>query len=61
MIKWVAKMNSRRGKRNKKRVRVVVVATIAILFCITTGYAAFSTSLVLNVKGNIKMLMQRGN
>ena len=42
-----------RKRRNKNQIRIVVWLIVCLLLIMTAGYAAFSTSLSLNAKGNI--------
>ncbi len=44
----------RRRNKNKRQVRIVITSVICLLLVMTVGYAAFSTNLTLNAKGNIK-------
>ena len=43
----------RRRQKNRKQVRMVVGLSICLLLMMSVGYAAFSTNLTLNAKGNI--------
>ncbi len=43
----------RRRRKNRKQVRMVVGLFICLLLMMSVGYAAFSTNLTLNAKGNI--------
>jgi len=43
----------RRRKRRKQR-KIIILTSIALLFVLTTGYAAFQTNLNITAKGNIK-------
>lgn len=47
-------MSYRRNKKRKKQRKIVTIATISLLFIITSGYAAFQTNLNITAKGNIK-------
>lgn len=49
----MARRRGLRRNRNKRNVKVVVMSAIALLFVMTVGYAAFSTNVSLNAKGNI--------
>lgn len=40
-------------RKLKKQKRILIVSTISILILLTIGYAAFSTNISLNAKGNI--------
>ena len=55
----VTKMRRRHGrlrrKELKKRRIFVIVSMFAVTFLFASGYAAFSTNLNLNAKGNLKM------
>jgi len=42
----------RRRKRRKQR-KIIILTSIALLFVLTTGYAAFQTNLNITAKGNI--------
>ena len=42
-----------RKRRTKNQIRIVVWLIVCLLLIMTAGYAAFSTSLSLNAKGNI--------
>ena len=44
---------TRKGKRIRNK-KILMVSTICLLLCLSIGYAAFSTSLSLKAKGNIK-------
>lgn len=44
----------KRRRKNRKQVRMVVGLSICLLLIMTVGYAAFSTSLTISTKGNIK-------
>ena len=46
-------MRVRRFKRRKQN-KVIIISTLSLLLFLTIGYAAFSTSLSLNAKGNIQ-------
>ena len=46
-------MSVRRKNKGKRQVRVVVTLSVLTLLLITTGYAAVSTNVTLNAKGNI--------
>ena len=49
-------MSKIKQRKNKKQVKLVVGLTICLLLIMTVGYAAFSTQLSINAKGNIKTL-----
>ena len=46
-------MRKLRRKKNKRQVRIILGTMILVLSVMTVGYAAFSTNLTLNAKGNI--------
>ena len=43
-----------RRKEIKKQRKIIVISLFATLICFSFGYAAFSTNINLNVKGNLK-------
>ena len=45
----------RRSNRKRKK-KILVIATFALICCLTIGYAAFGTSLNLKAKGNVVIL-----
>lgn len=47
-------MRKIRGRKLKKQKRLVILSLIILFIMFTTGYAAFSTKIKLNAKGNIK-------
>ena len=47
-------MRKLRGKKLKKQKRVIILSITILMIFFTTGYAAFSTKIRLNAKGNIK-------
>lgn len=47
-------MRKLRGKKLKKQKRLVILSLTILMIFFTTGYAAFSTKIKLNAKGNIK-------
>lgn len=46
-------MRQLRRNRNKKQVRLVLGVVICLICVMTVGYAAFSTNISLNAKGNV--------
>ena len=46
-------MRKLRRHRNKKQVRFAVALIVFLLTIMTVGYAAFSTNITLNARGNI--------
>ena len=46
----------RRRHRRRKQKKIIVIGSLSILLFLCVGYAAFSTSLNLKAKGNIKFL-----
>lgn len=42
--------------RRRKQKKIIVIGSLSILLFLCVGYAAFSTSLNLKAKGNIKFL-----
>ena len=45
-----------RKKKLKKQKRLLIIGTFTLLIFLSVGYAAFSTTISLNAKGNIKEL-----
>jgi hypothetical protein len=45
-----------RGRQLKRQRNIILVATTILLLCLTIGYAAFSTTISLKAKGNVKYL-----
>ena len=43
-----------RRKKLKNQKRILIITTCSLLLFLTIGYAAFSTTISLNAKGNIK-------
>ncbi len=43
----------RRGRKQRKQMRIVVGASICLLFIMVVGYAAFQTNLNITAKGNV--------
>lgn len=43
-----------RRRKLKKQKRIIIVSSLCLLLCLCVGYAAFSTTLSLKAKGNIK-------
>ena len=43
-----------RRRKLKKQKRIIIVSSLCLLLCLCVGYAAFSTTLSLRAKGNIK-------
>ena len=43
----------RRKKHNKNQKKILIISTVSLIFVMTVGYAAFSTNLNINAKGNI--------
>ena len=44
----------RRKRRKNKQIKLITLTSLSLLFILTVGYAAFSTNLNINAKGNIK-------
>lgn len=47
-------MRKLRGRKLKRQKQLVILSLIVLMVFFTTGYAAFSTKIKLNAKGNIK-------
>ncbi len=47
-------MRKIRRKREKRKKKIIIVSVFLCLIIMTSGYAAFSTNISLNAKGNIK-------
>ena len=47
-------MRKLRGRKLKRQKQLVILSLIVLMVFFTTGYAAFSTTIRLNTKGNIK-------
>ena len=43
----------RRKKHNKNQRKILIISMVSLIFVMTVGYAAFSTNLNINAKGNI--------
>ncbi len=43
-----------RRKREKRKKRIIIISVFLFLIIMTSGYAAFSTNITINAKGNIK-------
>lgn len=43
----------RHKKHNKNQRKILIISTVSLIFVMTVGYAAFSTNLNINAKGNI--------
>ncbi len=43
-----------RRRKLKKQKKIIIVSSLCLLLCLCVGYAAFSTTLSLRAKGNIK-------
>lgn len=42
-----------RRRKNKKQIKIIIFSAVCLLLIMTVGYAAFSTNITLNAKGNI--------
>ena len=47
-------MRKIRRRREKRKKKIIIVSVFLFLIIMTSGYAAFSTNIFLNAKGNIK-------
>ena len=47
-------MRKIRRKREKRKKRIIIISVFLFLIIMTSGYAAFSTNITINAKGNIK-------
>ena len=43
-----------RRKQLKTQKQIIIISSLSLLLCLCVGYAAFSTTLNLKAKGNIK-------
>ena len=43
----------RRGRKNKRNIKIFIGLTICLLLIMTVGYAAFRTNINITAKGNI--------
>lgn len=46
-----------RRRQLKKQKRIIIVGSLCLLLCLAVGYAAFSTTLSITAKGNVKEMM----
>lgn len=47
-------MRKIRRKREKVKNKIIIISVFLFLIIMTSGYAAFSTNITINAKGNIK-------
>lgn len=53
----------RRRKRKhirklKKQIKIIIIELFGVMFCLSFGYAAFSTNINLSAKGNVKVVLK---